>query len=57
MGKLILKNLLSLSTAREVRLRASVNAVSFYKPQNFITKDVEIEKGGIRYIPMIWLRD
>lgn len=57
MGKLILKNLLSLSNAREVRLRASVNAVKFYKSQSFIATGVEMEVGGIRYVPMIWQRD
>ncbi|MEF1211824.1 GNAT family N-acetyltransferase [Vibrio alginolyticus] len=48
--------MLALSTGREVRLRASVNAVNFYKSQGFVATGSELEVSGIRFVPMVWVR-
>ncbi|MCG6221060.1 GNAT family N-acetyltransferase [Vibrio diabolicus] len=55
-GKLLLKHMLALSNGREVRLRASVNAVKFYKSQGFVATGTETEVSGIRFVPMVWVR-
>ncbi|EGQ8195906.1 GNAT family N-acetyltransferase [Vibrio parahaemolyticus] len=56
LGKLLMKHMLALSTGREVRLRASVNAVNFYKSQGFVATGSELEVSGIRFVPMVWVR-
>ena len=56
LGKLLLEHILALSTAREVRLKSSVNAVTFYKSQGFVATDSETEVNGIRFVPMVWVR-
>ncbi len=57
LGKLLLKHLLALATAEEIRLRASVNAVTFYQSQGFIASNSEQEINGIRFVPMVWKRE
>ncbi len=52
LGKLLLVQLLKLSNSREVRLRASVNAVNFYESQGFRATDKEAQVNGIRFVPM-----
>ncbi|WP_394208786.1 GNAT family N-acetyltransferase [Enterovibrio calviensis] len=56
LGKLLLQHLLALADADEVRLRASVNSVSFYASQGFNTTDSEAVFNGIRFVPMCWVR-
>ncbi len=56
LGKLLLKHMLALSTGADVRLRASVNAVNFYKSQGFVTTGSEMEVSGLRFVPMVWVR-
>ncbi|EIT7141935.1 GNAT family N-acetyltransferase [Vibrio diabolicus] len=55
-GKRLLHHLLSQSSAREVGLKSSVNAVGFYESQGFTVTDTEQNVKGIRYVPMSWLR-
>ncbi|EHH1242057.1 GNAT family N-acetyltransferase [Vibrio parahaemolyticus] len=55
-GKSLLKHMLASSTGREVRLRASVNALNFYKSQVFFATGSETEVKGIRFVPMVWIR-
>ncbi len=55
-GTRLLRHLLSKSSAREVRLKSSVNAVGFYESQGFAVTDTEQNVKGIRYVPMSWLR-
>ncbi len=57
LGKLLLKQLLALGTTKEIRLRASVNAVNFYQSQGFVASDSEQEINGIRFVPMVWKRE
>jgi len=52
LGKLLLVQLLKLSNCKDVRLRASVNALNFYKSQGFKATDKEAQVNGIRFIPM-----
>ncbi len=55
-GTRLLRHLLSKSSAREGRLKSSVNAVGFYESQGFAVTDTEQNVKGIRYVPMSWLR-
>ncbi|GAK86805.1 putative acetyltransferase [Vibrio ponticus] len=55
-GKRLLHHLLSRSSAKEVGLKSSVNAVGFYESQGFTVTDTEQSVKGIRYVPMSWLR-
>ena len=54
LGKQLLKHLLALSHSKNVRLRASVNAVKFYEAQGFFATDSEKQTLGIRFVPMCY---
>nr|WP_275440793.1 GNAT family N-acetyltransferase [Vibrio sp. Of7-15] len=41
------------SGASNIEVKASVNAVGFYKRLGFQPTDKEQVKGGIRYLPMV----
>ncbi|MEC8325244.1 MAG: GNAT family N-acetyltransferase [Pseudomonadota bacterium] len=53
-GKALLTRLMATSHAGEVRLKASLNAVSFYESQGFVATGSEMSVNGIRFVPMVW---
>lgn len=55
-GKALLEALLNSTEAREVTLRSSINAVSFYEYYGFNATDDESEFNGIRFVPMCLVR-
>ncbi|WP_104400598.1 GNAT family N-acetyltransferase [Vibrio penaeicida] len=56
-GKKLLQHLLAHSKKDCVRLKASVNAVSFYESQGFEATDSESEVSGIRFVPMCYFNE
>lgn len=56
LGQLILRHLLPKTGQDEVRLKSSINAVDFYESQGFVATGSEQVFNGIRFVPMIWLR-
>ncbi|WP_316674967.1 GNAT family N-acetyltransferase [uncultured Tolumonas sp.] len=55
-GKKLLATLLNSTDAQEITLRASVNAVSFYRCNGFKTCGDESEFNGIHFVPMLLQR-
>lgn len=53
LGRELLQHLLATTTANEIRLRSSVNAVGFYQHNGFVATGAEAEFNGIRFVPMI----
>ena len=51
-GKQLLEHVIKKSSAKEVSLRASVNAASFYESQGFVAKGPESSVKGVRFVPM-----
>ncbi|MCE2572362.1 GNAT family N-acetyltransferase [Motilimonas eburnea] len=52
LGRELLQHLLA-TTASEIRLRSSVNAVGFYQHNGFVATGEEAEFNGIRFVPML----
>ncbi|CAM3652591.1 GNAT family N-acetyltransferase [Parendozoicomonas haliclonae] len=52
LGKQLLHHMLIRTVGETLSLRASVNAVNFYKSQGFLPTDQEQQVKGVRYVPM-----
>ncbi|ESP93417.1 MULTISPECIES: GNAT family N-acetyltransferase [Pseudoalteromonas] len=51
-GKVLLDKLLSYAKGKQVSLRSSLNARSFYEKQGFTETEPEGQFNGIRFVPM-----
>jgi predicted N-acetyltransferase YhbS len=56
-GRELVSEMLRRSGSLSIELKASVNAVSFYKRLGFKPTDKEQVKDGIRYLPMLFISD
>ncbi|KZN38494.1 hypothetical protein N480_12640 [Pseudoalteromonas luteoviolacea S2607] len=52
LGKTLLDKLLSQTSAKNISLRASINAQYFYQHYGFVATEPESEFMGIRFVPM-----
>jgi predicted N-acetyltransferase YhbS len=56
LGRRLINVLLESTTAKEISLRSSVNAIGFYKSCGFEVTGEEAEFHGIRFVPMRLVR-
>ncbi|MBV7297081.1 GNAT family N-acetyltransferase [Enterovibrio paralichthyis] len=56
LGKTLLNHVLATTEAKEISLRSSLNASSFYASQGFETTGDEAAFNGIRFVPMRLVR-
>ncbi|WP_281544610.1 GNAT family N-acetyltransferase [Grimontia sp. SpTr1] len=52
LGKRLLEHVLTTTSAKEISLRSSVNALAFYASQGFEATGEESDFNGIRFVPM-----
>jgi predicted GNAT family N-acyltransferase len=57
LGSRLLNTVLDSTSAKQISLRSSLNAADFYRRHGFTATGEEAEFNGIRFIPMMLIRD